>query len=686
MKKIIIILTCFLIQSINLLCQTIGGIKGGSSLTVTNTIVCGNEGTSQSSSTITGTNNIIQSNILSNFKDVMVAPLDTFSYYLSPTSTLRNAGINISGIPSKDLNGNDRTYDTTIDIGAVEYSEIYQNGSGTWNTVAGWNTGRIPTTDDVVTIRSATTVNSTDAVCKSIINIESGASLTINPAAQLIVSTSVSNTSSDRLIIKSSTTQPNGTLIFHNTSYNPYATVEMNTKASWNSTGVLDTETNTRYYYNWQFFGIPVSSITASPTFDGSFVRKWDETGKTKSDHWVSLTNGSIMQAFTGYEITQKSVVGNPINFQGQLVNMPFNSNPLSISYYPLNMANNALFPGQYIFSNPYTAAIDIKQLKFGTGAQNTVYMFNTGSFATWNSINGVVSSDSTLFVPGQYIAVPFNTAGNAKLPRQIPSMQAFLIRPKDVTSAVDYNLSFDYSSVVMKNIAQQRVSNITDTTSQENICMIIDVAGKNSMDRMWLFSQSDCTRNFDNGWDGAKIQGDAVTPQIFAIEPDNNYQVDAVEDMNNTVLGFQAGEDKDYTLSFTHQNLASKYSGVFLIDLIENKTIDITESGSTYSFQAETTPNASKRFLIATRRIDTTIPDSTQIRIVTSGNIVIVQNLSNQNGAIDLYDSMGRKQKNGLLSSYGITTLQVNELSGTYIVTVTVGTERTVKKIILTR
>ena len=64
----------------------------------------------------TGAGNMLLNN--TGYKDLLVSPSDTISYYLSSTSTLRNAGTNVT-LPSKDINGNDRTYDGTVDIGAV---------------------------------------------------------------------------------------------------------------------------------------------------------------------------------------------------------------------------------------------------------------------------------------------------------------------------------------------------------------------------------------------------------------------------------------------------------------------------------------------------------------------------------------------------------------------------------------
>jgi hypothetical protein len=157
------------------------------------------------------------------------------------------------------------------------------------------------------------------------------------------------------------------------------------------------------------------------------------------------------------------------------------------------------------------------------------------------------------------------------------------------------------------------------------------------------------------------------------------------VDDINNTILGFQAGEDTDYTITFTHQNLLSKYQGLYLLDLVENKTTDITESGSSYWFVTESTPTTVKRFMIITLPYDTDATDAnTQIKVFSSGNTVFVQNLSSLNGEMVIYDMMGRDLKRATFGPYGVSAVQVNTIPGAYVVNAETATEKVSKRIIL--
>lgn len=140
----------------------------------------------------------------------------------------------------------------------------------------------------------------------------------------------------------------------------------------------------------------------------------------------------------------------------------------------------------------------------------------------------------------------------------------------------------------------------LAPTFAQDLIGTRIDVMGTNYGDQMWLFAVPTCTRGFDQGWDATKMFGSPVTPQLFAMEPQAYYQIDCIPDLNNTYLGFIAGIDTAYTFTFTHENLTVKYTQLFLIDSIANKTVDIYQTGTTYSFTAHKTDSV-RRFKIVT-------------------------------------------------------------------------------------
>ena len=553
-----------------------------------------------------------------------------------------------------------------------------------WNVASNWKKGVIPSPGDDVEF--ATAGNNGGAAAQNdlvvdvnhtvgnLINQTTNRTLIINPTNILFVNQSVTTSSADRIYIKSSSSQPNGSLIFHNAQANPAtATVEFYIKGVHSNTPAVANSIN--YFYSWQFFGIPFRSGTASPSFDGYYVRSYDESKAVVNGKWTALTNSSVMNSFGGYEITQTSNSPTTVAIQGTLEN--------SSQTIPLPYTAGAYDPGQNILSNPYTAAIDIRQLVF-TNAEPTVYLYNTGSFGNWYNANGEGLYSTTSSAPGTYIAIPKNSAGTGGIPYDIPSMSGFLVKSTGLLGSLKIN----YSSVITKNVSQQRAPQNRDSESPkttDKVYLAIALRGEYSGDNMWLINEPGTTHGYDNGWDGYKLSGFAGTPQLFAMEESGNYQVSVSEDLNNTYLGFQAGADLEDTLTFHSENLEKQYSGVYLIDLVEKKVVNITQSGSKYSFKSESTPSPVKRFKITTEPYIKDAQDlNSQIKLFNDNETVFVENLSNEKGELYVYDIMGRYLKKETFGPNSISSYSFPLTSGAYVIKAQSASEKVSKRIIV--
>ena len=535
------------------------------------------------------------------------------------------------------------TSSTPIPLDKSWDGEIVYNGTSPQTAVTGTYTNL--TIDNAPGVFLSDTTKTGNVTGK--LWIKNGKRLEIGTKAEMIAAAIQNDAGSSGILIKAGSSLANGTLIFSGIA--PQATVEMYSKASWNKDDL-----NPDNRYHWQFFGIPVKSVVANPTFNGSYVRKWDESGTASSNnYWLQLGSGSTLTSFLGYELCQESPT--TLVFKGLLENGNFDSGPLAYT-------DGAKYQGQHIFANPYTAAIDVRKLDFGTETEATVYLYNAGSFSQWTT-GGQVSPEND---PGQYTAIPKIPAGDLGIPYEVPSMQAMLVKAMSNSSNATFGIN--YSSVITKNTVQQRVKASNEPASTDKVCTVIDVIGTHYSDRMWIFTNPACSHRFNNGWDGAKLLGSALSPQLFALETDGNYQVDAVDDMNNTRLGFLPGTDVSYTFTFTHSNTESKYAGIYLRDNAENKTIDITQSGSVYPFLAGSDPQASNRFMIITRPYEKDAPDKdSELKIFTGINTILIQNVSSQDGEVMIYDIAGHYLKKVSLSPSSITTV-TGVMPGAYV------------------
>jgi hypothetical protein len=240
-----------------------------------------------------------------------------------------------------------------------------------------------------------------------------------------------------------------------------------------------------------------------------------------------------------------------------------------------------------------------------------------------------------------------------------------------------------------------------------------IDVAGSRYTDQMWVFSVSTCTRNFDNGWDAYKMFGSSVTPQIFAQETGGDFQIDAVPDFNNTYIGFKAGEDTVYTLTFNHDYVDVLYQKLYLIDSVANKVVDIFATGTQYTFTVQPTAAPVKRFKIVTSLptppvVAPTVPvvaptdpivvpsdpvaspvdtkgKPKKIKVYNVDNTIVVENSGKQRGKLKLYNAVtGKMVKNIDFNDATTSRITTDLKSGSYVINAVTSTDDVTATIVI--
>lgn len=524
------------------------------------------------------------------------------------------------------------------------------NLSNDWNTSGNWSVGHIPASGQNIEFADGNNyvpaaqndLNITSNIIINKLKNLSSKAIVIYPEKTLTVNSTITTlNNTDQIYIKADTLLANGSLIYQTTQPSPvYGTVEMWSQSSWDTSPSVPAGQR----YNWQFFGIPVDTVKASPTVNGAYIRYRDEAGNDTTSHWHSLTNSSNIIPFTGYELCFQTP--RIISFKGKLVNRNFNSGQLART-----TSGGVLYAGQHILANPYTAAIDIRQITFGSDMEQSVYLYNTGTFAQWNAgTAGKIGS-----TPGQYTAVPQNLAGESGIQSQVPSMNSMLVQV--ISSTPNAYVIINYNSVITANTERQRIKSAANGSSKY-VSTRIEVESKNGIDKMWLFAGEQMSRKYDNGYDAKKMTGSSLHQQIYAVEEDGDYQIDATDNYNNTNIAFLAGQEQDYKMSFFHANIEKKYSGLYLFDMVENKIIEITGNGTIYNFKANPTPEAVTRFkIIAKPEVAVNVPES-NIVYFNIKNTLYLYNRANEAGNISLYDISGREINHTKIPANGMTSL----------------------------
>jgi putative von willebrand factor type A domain protein len=464
-----------------------------------------------------------------------------------------------------------------------------------------------------------------------------------------------------RTIVKSVENKPNGTFLIEKPTDNPnyVATVEFYSKAN-------DGNRN-KQAARWQYFGSPVQDAKVVEVVPStSWVRKYNrELNLADTDEkWEEVPAGVNFTPGHGYEITQPRPM--TYRFTGKL--------DLADHNFPVDGVTggpNVNYKDMNILANPYTAAMKIADIDW-TGAagvaEQTVYLYNTGSREEWLAQNGGTTNGTN---GGQYVkAVPRNLPGYvAGMEEEIPSLSAFMIKSTGA-GTVKYSYQSLVSNTKQNRAPRRRLSSL-----------MIDVESDKSADRMWLVEAQGKTKNYDDGFDGEKIFT-AASAQLYAIQ-DRNYQVTTAADLDNTELGFVAGDGaKHYTLTFNLDEMSD--DRYYLVDHLTHEQKPIT-NGMTYSFNAGANDPAN-RFAISrsTKSITDDVFEGKGIELrAKSGRTIEARNYTDETAEVEIFDVSGKVVDKFTVEPHDTDRIKLS-LEGVFVVRAYNGQAKTTQKFII--
>lgn len=518
--------------------------------------------------------------------------------------------------------------------------------------------------------------------------------------------------------------RPNATFIYKSTTQGQAeinATVEMHSPASLYASE-QESSSGIKYQNAWQYFTPAVRSAAAS-AFAGAILYQYNPKGDNTgaytvgSPYWVPI---STLDATKGYTITQNTPTVHTMT--GALPNNTFTIPATDLMYYKFNPTNDpnisAIWPddddtnqGQFLIGNPFTHAISIKDLSFPDNFEQTVYIYNTGSFIDrYDAGNG--SSAYFGDQPGENIVIPINQAGKNVggkiLPASIPSMQGFTIKFLDGTYAHQTAAGGDFSSKYIsdktilltdgKNNDRQR----SVKTEKDTCTLHIQLKNGDYFDEMLLVGYEGTGKGFDNGWDGKKELNAARALSIFTIEQEQDmstsyYQISTMEDLDKTNLGIIIGgnEEVQAKLNATHEltlnghNLDKFYYKIYLEDLKTGTLVDLLNSEASYAFESDATGEIENRFRIVTMpKEETNVDDNTMsndnIEIYCLDKNIVINGSGELSGTVSLYDLSGRCIIAQDMDGGRQANIKTDLIAGAYIVRIATGNNTVNKTIIL--
>lgn len=457
------------------------------------------------------------------------------------------------------------------------------SNDGNWLNANNWNIGRTPWATDSATIKANKHVLLTTEIVTEGLRFEAGSSIHITPTGGLSVGArGIQGAATDGSSIIIDNLKTGIGFLRISPAYKgamPRATVNYQTRST------LDTGANRDA--TWQYFGAPGKDVQF--TVDGiTWLYQWSEP-----QNWINKTGTLTLEPFAGYAITQ---YGKPTYALSAEAIISDQTITLTKTESGMN--------GNNLFANSYMAPIDAKNFTpedfsdYNTGREDivkTFYIFNSGSWNEWNKYDTETSKGSNgNDVPGQYCAVPAFSSkymDDAEI-TTLPPMQGIYVIAN--TNGAQIHLNYDkhvWNAGTNPNVSTdmhepmrtpQRLQ-AEEQMQQDNFRRIrIQLNSANSgADRLYIIQTDETTPLYDNGYDAPNQTVSGLT-NIYTTESFGKMEVSCSNRIDSMYIGFQAGSDTQYTLSFS-----SLIGDMLYLEDLEQDTIVAMQSDEPYTFQA---------------------------------------------------------------------------------------------------
>ncbi|MBR6115947.1 MAG: InlB B-repeat-containing protein [Paludibacteraceae bacterium] len=458
----------------------------------------------------------------------------------------------------------------------------------------------------------------------------------------------------DELKIQADETN-NGAFVYGNKESDVRATVEYYSRGQ-------DANTNSPV---WQYVGIPFQAgHTAIEMYYAAWMCRWN-VASGMGGLWQWVENEDVLVPFDGYCITQAAP--KTYTFAGKL-NAPITTTLI---------LDHRDAEGYAFAANSWTAPIKIQEMQDEDfkNTERTIYIYHTGSYANWGTNGSPVNaaSGSAATLPGQYAAIPIHSSPYlAGADSVIPAMQGFFVKTtpgEDATLKLVYNRVV-YDSKYFKTSTQPMRA--PGRYGAPEVMQLIVSGESSGADRVHLLARSDFSDEFEDGWDGRKLDGDAAAPKLAVVKEAGEMSVAALPTADERYLSFRAGNDSVYTFSFDYDG-----ETIYLYDRVTEEATEI-RTGNTYTFRA-TNHTASNRFLITTTP---PLKTPTDIAVVETGDGLHIENYGVETVEVRIVDMQGRVLYR-LESSESILDIVPSLPAGVYLAHIVAGEHKAVVKLI---
>ena len=316
----------------------------------------------------------------------------------------------------------------------------------------------------------------------------------------------------------------------------PQAQVNFTTRGNMNNGGNKDA--------TWQYIGAPGSGAGMDLAHTTVLYLRSEEKGWVRQyTEWAQLT------PFAGYALTQKEQ--ETFTLYPQLLNENVT--------IPLTYTSNGM-KGDNLWANSYMAPLDITKFTpedFTGNVDYTFYLYNSGSWNDWSKDQSA-TNDANVYTPGRYYAINLAQIDATKDQTVIPPMQGVYMKAK---AGKGGSITLNYEKHVWNNTQTAKMNTPLRVAGKEGEAhtqsldfqrVRLQVNSENSgADRMYIIQDSVATAGYDNGYDAPKLMADGLV-NIYTNEPFGKMEISSTDHMDGMYIGFEAGEDSEYAMTFT--------------------------------------------------------------------------------------------------------------------------------------
>ncbi|MHC1775333.1 MAG: T9SS type A sorting domain-containing protein [Lentimicrobium sp.] len=384
---------------------------------------------------------------------------------------------------------------------------------------------------------------------------------------------------------------------------------------------------------NFHLISSPVDDVTFGDVFLPAYwFEVWAREYNEPSGDWMNQFITDHLAVGSGYSV-QMTTAPQTATFTGML-----NGYDVTRTLSNMNPGTDLNRVGWNLLGNPFPSAIDWDV--FSTGdydGQVAVWDEVYGNYRKWNGTTGDL--------PGGII----------------PAQQGFFVKTTTNGAALTIPMAAQVHSPMA--LYKDAVANALELRAN----------GNNYGDATFVHFNSNATADFDSQYDAFKLEGLATAPQLYNMAAGYNLSINELPFEGNEVvnLGFKCGVEGTYSLNASGLESFSSSTPILLEDLKLNILQDL-RLNPVYSFNYATNDSEARfklHFKAATGIAD---PATNGIFVYSYERTVVINNTTNLNGEIRIFDMTGRELKDANMSAASETRLPLQVAVGTYIVKVT--------------